>query len=784
MDRRRFLKVTAITGASAALASCGHPENQIIRFIPDDDLVQGMAVWKPSICPLCPAGCGLQVRVMDADVDVVRNGQRGVVRAAVAKKLEGLPAHPVNGGALCARGQAAIQVTYHPDRLRHPMKRSGARGSGEYQEVSWDEAIAELTSRLDALAAAGRMRALGYLTRPRTGGRDELVRLFLDRLGAPPPVHASLLEEDILRRANGLSFGREQLPTFDLAHARFVLGFGADFLGTWNSPVAQAAAYGAMRQGTRGVRGMFVQVECRMSQTGANADAWVPARLGTDGALALGLAHVIMREGLAKSPAAGRAGQAIEGWTDGLPQYAPAAVERITSVPSARIEELARSFAESSRAVAIIGGPALAQTNALAQALAVNALNALVGSVDVPGGVQFTPALPQQQTAGERAGSQSTAAPGAPAERTLAGFAADTLGAETAAVDVLLVDDANPVFLSPASWRMREALERVPFIASFGSFLDETSILADLILPDHSFLESWVDAVPESGTTIAAAGVASPVMRPLHATRSTPDVLLDVSRRLRQPISPPLPWQQFEELLRERFTALPVAPDVDGWAAAQERGGWWAELPPGAGASAPGLVTPPSRPAATRSPVVSAPGPGRGLVEVAIAWSEPQFDGAAGEFALHLLPYPSAALYDGSTAHLPWLQEMPDPLTSAMWSNWVEINPQTAARLQIATSDIVEVASAHGSVRAPAVVTPGIAPDVVAMPLGQGHESFTRFASGRGSNPIAILAPVTEPHTGALAWGATRVKVTRVSDGRGELIQFAGSDVEHQHEHR
>jgi anaerobic selenocysteine-containing dehydrogenase len=147
MDRRRFLKVTAATGASVALASCGHPENQIVRFIPEDEFVSGVATWKPSICPLCPAGCGLHVRVMDADVDVVRGGERGVMRAAVAKKLEGLAAHPVNRGALCARGQAAIQITYHPDRLRHPMKRNGPRGSGQYQEISWEEALAELAAR-------------------------------------------------------------------------------------------------------------------------------------------------------------------------------------------------------------------------------------------------------------------------------------------------------------------------------------------------------------------------------------------------------------------------------------------------------------------------------------------------------------------------------------------------------------------------------------------------------------------------------------------------------------
>ena len=109
-------------------------------------------------------------------------------------------------------------------------------------------------------------------------------------------------------------------------------------------------------------------------------------------------------------------------------------------------------------------------------------------------------------------------------------------------------------------------------------------------------------------------------------------------------------------------------------------------------------------------------------------------------------------------AHLPWLQEMPDPLTSAMWSSWVEINPATAAKLGIGDGDIVDVTSAHGTLRSPAVITPGIAPDIVAMPMGQGHTKFTRYATGRGENPAQLLAPLTEPATGALAWAATRVK--------------------------
>jgi anaerobic selenocysteine-containing dehydrogenase len=126
---------------------------------------------------------------------------------------------------------------------------------------------------------------------------------------------------------------------------------------------------------------------------------------------------------------------------------------------------------------------------------------------------------------------------------------------------------------------------------------------------------------------------------------------------------------------------------------------------------------------------------------------------------------------------------MPDPLTSAMWSSWVEINPQTAERLGVAQGDLIDVTSTQGTVRVPAMISPGIAPDIVAMPMGQGHESFTRFASRRGANPISILAPIAESETGALAWAATRVKIARAGESDGRLIMFAGEMREHPHEH-
>jgi anaerobic selenocysteine-containing dehydrogenase len=744
MDRRSFIKLTAVSGTSAALSSCGNPAAPLVRFVPAEDIVPGVAVWKPGVCPLCPAGCGLTVRVMDADADTVRSGQAGVVRILAAKKLEGSPAHPINQGGLCARGQAAIQVTYHPDRITQPLKRAGSRGDGRYDAISWDAAIAEIVSRLDALEDSGNQKALAFVARRGPTHRAALIAQFLGRYGSPGPTMYELFGDDVLRRANALSFGHEQLPTFDLPNARFVLGFGADFLGTWNSPVSQGHGYGLMRQGRPGIRGAFVQIESRMTQTGANADEWVPARPGTEGVLALGLANVIIGGKLRPADAAGRAGALIDGWSTGLSAYTPEQVEKVTAVAARRVERLARQFADMRPAIAIIGGPPLAHTNGLFNALAVNALNALVGSVEQPGGLFFTPQL----NLSAAAKLPSVAAPPRPLDR----FAADILSSGASTPQVLFIDGSNPVYGAPRGWRVREAFEKIPFIASFGSFLDETSILADIILPDHTFLESWAEALPESGAVMnAVASVASPVMAPLHQTRATGDVLLDIGRRLRRPLA--LPWQTFDEMLAATFAALPAATaDTDAWTDAQEKGGWWGTLPSGLTA-APAPATPAPRP---------------------LAFTAPQFDGDAQEYPFHFLPYASTAFLDGSLAHLPWLQEMPDPLTSAMWSSWVEINPATAARLGIEQGDVVEIASVHGSVRTAAMVSPGIAPDLLAMPVGQGHQTFTRYASGRGENPVSLLAPATEAATGVLAWAATRVRVSRIGGPDGRLIMFAG----------
>ena len=627
----------------------------------------------------------------------------------LVKKLEGNPEDAISQGKLCSRGQAAIQVTYHPDRLANPRKRTGERGSGQFVDISWDEAIQELVGQLDALVAANDQASLALLTKPRRGRRLDLLAQWLQRFGAKAPVTFELFSDEVLRRANETSFGIAQLPTLDLDNARYVVSFGSDFLGTWNSAVAQSAAYGRMRQARMGVRAKLVRTDARLSQTAANADEFVAIRPGTEGVLALGFAHVIIANNLRPAAGAGRAGAAIDGWAGGLAALTPAEVENKTGVAAAKVERLAKEFAANAPAVALVAGAPLAHSNGLFTALAVNALNALVGSVNVPGVVSF---IPQ---------------PGAVvAARSLSEIL------QGAAPKVLLLDDVNPVFASPAAWKVADGLQRIPFITSFGSFVDETSALADLILPDHSFLESWVEAVPESGSAKAVAISAGPVMRPLYDTRPTIDVLLDVSRRLAKPIEPALP-NTFEEYLNQEG----------------------------------GTSVPPVQ-AKASSPKPQAPSP--------VVYAEPVFDGEASQFPYHFLPHASQALHDGSLAHLPWLQEMPDPMSSGMWCSWVEINEKKAHELGIEQGDLIEVTSTQGSVRAPAFLNPGIAPDAVAMPVGQGHTNFTRYASNRGVNPISILAPATIPETGMLAWSATRVKIARVGGpDTDSLILFGGA---------
>jgi len=119
------------------------------------------------------------------------------------------------------------------------------------------------------------------------------------------------------------------------------------------------------------------------------------------------------------------------------------------------------------------------------------------------------------------------------------------------------------------------------------------------------------------------------------------------------------------------------------------------------------------------------------------------------------------------------MQELPDAMTSVVYGTWLEVNPSTAKRLDLTEGDVVRVESLYGSITAPVYIYPAIRPEVLAMPIGQGHSEYGRYAENRGSNPIQILAPKEDSTTGSLAWGATRVRLV-VTGEKAPLVKTGG----------
>ncbi|MDN5943525.1 MAG: hypothetical protein L0H94_16735, partial [Nitrospira sp.] len=359
-------------------------------------------------------------------------------------------------------------------------------------------------------------------------------------------------------------------------------------------------------------------------------------------------------------------------------------------------------------------------------------LNALAGNLGRKAGVQFIP-------------HGSTDDPPIPwlTERTVIELVRQQETKEPAA---LLLYDCNPLFTMPPSVPIKRFFDQAPFFASFSSFLDESTEWADIVLPDRAVLESWGDHVAE--TNDPTIGLSQPVVMPLYTgTSQVGDTFLDLGRRLGIKT---MHQSTFYDLLQDRWRIFldkkphEAAPDWfdKTWVTHLQQGGWWQE---------PNHIPYPLsfNPSHHYEPAILA--------------------GDEREFPFILYPYPSMTIGHGEGANRPWLQELPDTMTSVVWGSWVELNPKTAQELGIHQGDLVLVTSLVGSLEAPAVLYPGIRPDVVAIPLGQGHSSYGRYARGRGVNPLTLLSPLLDTVSGTIASGATRVRIERTG-AKGRLV--------------
>jgi len=629
-------------------------------------------------------------------------------------KAEGNPDHPVNRGGLCPRGQSALQGLYDPDRVRQVMQRAN-KGVAEQPRL-WDEAFTEISRRL---SAGGKVAVLSSL---QTGALAEVLKSFAGTFGSERVVFYEAFDYEPLKAAHQQLFGQPVVPNYRLEECDFIISFGADFLEGWISPVSYAHQFANMRAYRMGsAMGRMVYVGPRLSMTAANADDFLLVPPGWERVVAASMLKTMLERGWQKNDitAARGAIERLVGEAGPVPGVSQDLLVRLT-----------KAFSTARTSVAL-GGPVGAHTPlATDTALCSALLNYAAGRIGQT--VDF---------------SQTHALTGAAREAELQAFLA-SLGPE----DVLFVHDTNPAYSRPGA---AAQLSKAGLLVYLGTMMDETAKQAHWVLPVDSPLESWGDYEPSAGIH----GLMQPTLARLYDSRAAGDVFLELARRAARPLTrlgSSAPAADFQSWLKARWSGLTgeaagSAAAETAWSAAVGTGGIWGKESAAAQATASVRLS-----ALKFVPVPRQP--------------------AAAERA-ELWPWSSIMLHDGRVANRGWLQEAPDPISFAVWGNWIDLHPVKAQKLGIEDGDLVELATAAGSLRAPVRLTYEVSEQAAAISFGQGHQALGQSARGMGANVFGLLGAA---QTSSM-FGSCRIR--KVADGSsGKLIYTAPSRDQHGRE--
>jgi anaerobic selenocysteine-containing dehydrogenase/Fe-S-cluster-containing dehydrogenase component len=458
VKRRDFLKVLGVAGATVGSVGCSSEKvNRLIPYlVHPDETVAGTSTYYATTCRECSAGCGI--------IAETRDGR--------TIKLEGNPDHPLNRGALCARGQSALQGLYNPDRLRTPM----VKENGAWKVTTWDAALTLLSQRLGEARSRGTAAGGVFLNQHETGSFPGFLDAWLAGFGMRPHLSVDFEADSAAVEANRRTYG-VAWPRLSFADAKLIVSFGADFLDGWGMSVPQQLDFADARaKGKNAPR--FVYIGPRRSLTGLNADQWIACKPGTE----LVIANALRGSGSTADAA------------------------RASGVAEATLVRLQQEMASARPVMALAGARG---ADALDLALAVAALNQAGGAV----GTTIRPGEGSSAFEGVARFSEVIDT----VERMRAGQ-----------VPIAFVRGANPAYSLPASARFADAFAKVPFKVSFSLYPDETTELCDLVLPDLHALESWGDAAVGRD----AIGLQQPAMDPVYAgTRATADVLIQLAQK-------------------------------------------------------------------------------------------------------------------------------------------------------------------------------------------------------------------------------------------------------------
>ena len=761
LSRRAFLKLSALGGTAAVISRFFSHLPVLGRALTPAVIEEGVVTesWIPTSCLNCATRCGTRVRVV--------NGK--------AVKITGNPLSRVSEGENCPRVHVGLQVLYDPDRMTRPLKRTNpAKGRGVdpgWVPVSWPDALSEVSQRLKTLRDGNQPHQLLLLHGLNSRSDEDIIGRFAEAYGTPNVVSEDGFDSEADKAGQWLADGNYTQSAYDLENTNYILAFGASILESQKPLARNLRMWGKIHR-ERPNRVKVVVVDPRYSVTAAKSDRWLPINPGTDAALAMSLASVIIDEGLYDA-------DFIAGWTTGFEEYRSLALSHyyperaayFTGIAAETIREIAREFATSRPAIAWRGRGATSRPHGAYAAYAIFCLNALVGSIDTPGGVTYQenpPYRPMPAVVEDTVSRRGKAQPALdrrhsgefPAARVVSNQAADSLLAGSPYPAQMAIGfNCNFNMSAPGTRRWDEALARIPYYVHVTPFASEMAEYADILLPAPTFLETWAYDHAPPGSGFAEIKIKQPVVAPQADTKSTIDILMEIARGLGGTVAESFRGigDDAEGFVRYRTETL------QPWDAFREKGVWVG--PAYRFYKYDAIFKTPSRKFEFVSGNLEArlKDSGERYEPTALLphFAEPEFLGDSQSYPLVLTTYQPVLNVENGSQNYPWAQEFFLVMHGRGWQNFLEINSATAAGLGIGDGDPVWVESPFGKIKLKARVFEGIHPQVVSIAVGQGHYNNGRWADGIGANPNEIIGVDYDRLSGQSALFNTRVNVYR-----------------------
>ena len=656
MKRRDFFKVAGLSGAGVAAAGCSPDpvEDLIPMLVPPDDTVPGVPYNFASLCQECAAQCGVIVKT--------REGR--------AIKVEGNPNHPMNQGALCAKGHASLQALYNPARVKEPFK----NGKLISEKNPWEFAKKELATQIKFLRAEGKGSRVYFMGSSNSGTYSQLVDDFISAIGGER-IKFDLSPVNSIKMANQLLFGRNEIPKYEIGKAKILINFGADFLESWLNGVENTKGYSEMHAIKGKSKGRFVHVSSYMSLTGTNSDQWIKCPSGAEATLALVIASELFEKANHIPP---REQTNIKEY---LQSYSLDSLPNNLGVKPSVIANLVKEFGTKGRGLAIGGGNSAAGQQSTELQIAIHLLNYIGGAVG--------------KTLLYGANYQL----GGDSQEKINRMISRMNNGET---DVVILDRINPVYAIPHGSGFKEALKKVKTVLALDPSETETTRVANYHLPVSETYESWGD----SNTRTGVYGLQQPAMAKLpgYQTIGSGDLLLQISQLAGISV---FKEATYLEYLKTAWKKIQIKVRnyqsfETFWKSSLQNGGVFKNFQ-------------------------------SSTVRLRTQFRKHQPSQVKVSDSLTLLAV-NSNFHDanGRTGDKPWLLEIPHPVTQIVWDSWVEIHPETAKKHGIRHGDEVNIKTKSGSAKVGVFVYHGIAENTLVMPTGLGQTvPFPSYSSRR-----------------------------------------------------